>query len=231
MKQIFTCRARIIFKICLVFSLTSFSMVLGKTSSARVVNTGFHGSNSGILIIILTPLKGSYVRSVSHLSWTTLQESNSNYFQVQRSIDGVNFSDLGKITAVGSSDRETTYGFDDIKAMPGYDYYRLKYFDKDGQSQLSNVVVIHVDIKGINITGIYPDPFIDKVNVTICSEVMDEANIRLFDYAGKLVNSRQATVRKGVTNIILDNLNSLMKGCYVIKVQVGELVLTRKLVK
>ncbi len=186
---------------------------------------------SGILPVVLKPLKGAYIDGRSHLTWASLQESNSSHFEIQRSDDGQHFSAIGRVNAVGSSDRQVDYQFDDVKANAGVNYYRLKLIDKDANFQYSNIVALTVNIKGTTITGIYPAPFNDKVNVTVSSETNIQANVRLFDNTGKLLVSKQATLTKGINNIVLDNLAALAKGFYIIKVQAGEVMSTQKLIK
>ena len=186
---------------------------------------------SGILPIVLTPLKGFYSNGVSHLNWSSLQESNCNYFEIQHSNDGVSYSPIGKIIAKGTSDVTVNYSFDDIKAASGINYYRLKLVDKDDRFQNSNIVALNVNIKGINVTGIYPAPFTDKINVTVSSEIKDRAIVSLFDNTGKLLVTQQNTVTKGVNNLSLENLDNLSKGFYIVKIQVGESVIVKKIIK
>jgi len=231
MKQIST-QGSMYLKICVTAFLLILLLILGKTSTAYAepgFKAGYTAVNS--LPVVLTPLKGYYSKGVSHLSWTSLQESNSNYFEIQRSSDGINFTAVGKVIAKGSSDMEVNYNHADISVNAGVNYYRLKLLDRDGRFQYSNIEILNVNIKGVNITGIYPAPFIDKVNVTVSSEVNTQANISLFDNTGKLLISQQGVLNKGVTNIEVDKLSGLARGLYIIKVQVGETITTKRLIK
>ncbi len=188
-------------------------------------------SATGTMPVILTPLKGYYSKGVSHLYWSSLQESNSSYYEIQRSDDGINFLPVGKVMAASSSDKEVDYSYNDIKAAAGANYYRLKLLDKDGKYQFSNIEMLNVNIEGINITGIYPAPFTDKVNVTVSSAVNAVANICLYDNTGKMVITRQSFLSKGVSNFAVDKLSGLQPGFYIIKVQVGDALITKKLMK
>ncbi len=186
---------------------------------------------TGTLPIVLTPLKGFYSNGISHLTWSSLQESNCKYFEIQRSTDGINYSPIGKVIAKGNSDNVVKYSFNDIKANAGINYYRLKLFDNDERFQNSNILALNVSIQGINITGIYPAPFTDKVNITFSSEIKNQATIQLFDNTGKLLITQQNNINKGVTNLSLENLDKLAKGFYIIKIQAGESVIVKKIVK
>lgn len=186
---------------------------------------------AGLLPIIMTPLKGVYSNGVSHLTWSTLQESNSNYFDIERSNDGVNYVSIGRVAAKGSSDRQTDYSFNDVKVNGGTNYYRLRAVSKDADFKNSNIIALEVKIKGTNITGIYPNPFMDRLSVAVSSEVSGQAVIRLFDNTGKLIATQQSTINKGANTVMVDNLANLAKGFYMIKVQVGDAVITQKLIK
>ncbi len=186
---------------------------------------------TGLLPIVLTPLKGFYSNGISHLTWSSLQESNCKYFEIQRSTDGINYSPIGNIIAKGNSDNVVKYSFNDIKANAGINYYRLKLVDNDERFQNSNILALNVSILGINITGIYPAPFTDKVNITFSSEIKNQATIQLYDNTGKLLITQQNNINKGVTNLTLENLDKLAKGFYIIKIQAGESVIVKKLVK
>lgn len=186
----------------------------------------------GTLPIVLTPLKGSYANGISHLNWSSLQESNTSHFEVERGNDGVNFSFLARVNAKGNSDRQTDYRFDDIKVNSGTNYYRLKLYDKDGNYQYTNIVALTVNITGTYITGIYPSPFVNRVNINVSSELKNSASIQLFDNAGKQVAVQQALINKGVNTITLDNLGNLARGLYFVKVLIGDaIVLTQKVIK
>ncbi len=183
------------------------------------------------LPVVLTGFKGAYANGVARLTWSTEQEMNSNYFEIERSTDGTSFSTIGKVYATGNSAQQRQYGFDDIKANAGNNYYRLRMVDKDGSFQYSAIVMLTVNIKGINITGIYPAPFTDKVNVSVSSEISETAQVKLFDNTGKTVAQQQSAIHKGITILTLNNLDNLAKGFYIIEVRTGDTVVTRKLIK
>jgi len=195
------------------------------------IDAGIITTPGGPLPVVMKPLKGVYVDGVSRLTWTTMQESGSSHFEILRSADGINFSYLGTVTAKGTSDVQTDYKFNDIKVPAGMNYYRLKLVDRDGNFQYSNIVALKADIAGVIITGVYPTPFVNKVNISISSETTTRADVRLFDNSGKLVASKQATLVQGVNTIVVDDLARLATGVYFIKVQAGDLIHTQRISK
>lgn len=186
---------------------------------------------AAILPVSLLPLQTTYTDGVSHLTWATTEEINSNYFEVERSTNGTDFSAVGKVYANGYSNRTISYRFDDVKAGAGANYYRLRIVDKDGSFTFSNITVVNVTVKGFFVTGAYPSPFTDKVNISLSSENSGKAFIRMSDLAGRQLAVQTATVNKGITTVSLDNLGALGKGMYLVEVKFNGSTYTQKIMK
>jgi len=77
----------------------------------------------------------------NELAWTTLQESNSESFLIQRSENGRTFETIGRKTATGNSVSATNYVFEDA----GYAkdaYYRIIEVNMNGKVTYSKIVSI-----------------------------------------------------------------------------------------
>jgi Secretion system C-terminal sorting domain len=181
--------------------------------------------------VVLTALQGTYTNGTAKLNWGTQQESNSSHFEIERSNDGATFSSIGRVAAAGNSSRELAYKFDDIKVNAGTNYYRLKMVDKDGSFAYSNTIVLNVTIKGTFITGVYPAPFTNRINITIAAENTSQVVLRLVDNTGKQLAQQTNTLRKGVNNLTLSGLEGLAKGFYIMEVITDGKKESRKLVK
>jgi Secretion system C-terminal sorting domain len=186
---------------------------------------------AGTLPVTLTALTGKYANGIANLNWGTQQESNSSHFEIERSNNGSNFSSIGKVAAAGSSNFERTYRFNDIKVNNGVNYYRLKAVDKDGSYSYSNTVALQVSIKGISITGIYPSPFVDKVNIALAAETNTIATLRLLDNTGRQLRLQTNAINKGLNNLSFNNLGSLAKGLYLVEVIIDGAVQSQKIIK
>ena len=187
--------------------------------------------SAGVVPITLTELKAVYTNGVAQLTWSTEQESNTGYFNIERSTDGVNFSPIGNVSAAGYSNNNIAYSFTDHRIDAGVNFYRLQAIDKDGSYKYSNIATVNVKIKGLFVTGVYPSPFTDKITISITSETNSKARVSLFDYTGKQIASQNAVVAKGVTLLSLDNLGTISNGIYLVKVQAGETTLVQKVIK
>jgi hypothetical protein len=92
-----------------------------------------------------------------NLSWATATESNSSYFSIERSVDGINFSEIGQRNAAGNSALKIDYEFVDANPVIGRMYYRLKEVDSDGVIKYFNADV--VDYAGKKGVAVFPNPY------------------------------------------------------------------------
>lgn len=77
--------------------------------------------------------------NTTRLDWSTLSETNNDYFSIEKSVDGVNFQSIGKVSGSGNSNSPINYSFVDI-AKPEITFYRLKQTDYDGGVTFSEPV-------------------------------------------------------------------------------------------
>jgi len=100
------------------------------------------------------------------LKWSTLHEENSESFSIERSTDGINYTQIGTVHAAGYSNQQTNYQFVDVAPAYGINHYRLKQIDKDGRSSYSEVRSLTFSaVKGAIV--IYPNPAKDKIEITV----------------------------------------------------------------
>jgi len=76
------------------------------------------------------------------LNWATASEVNNDFFSVERSADGSDFSPLIQIEGAGNSNTVLKYYSVDENPLQGFFYYRLKQTDFDGAVSYSKVVML-----------------------------------------------------------------------------------------
>lgn len=93
--------------------------------------------------------------------WATASEKNNDYFEIQRSLNAVEFNKVGLTDSKsvnGHSQSQLSYLYEDSAPLNGVSYYRLKQIDFDKSYSYSKVVSINF-IKEKNIRFvIYPNP-------------------------------------------------------------------------
>lgn len=87
------------------------------------------------------------------IQWTSIAEQNLEGYEVQRSVDGQNFTKLGFLDARGSN-TGYTYIDDSVfaKISGRVYYYRLKIMDRDGETQYSGTVTVESQISSVKHT-------------------------------------------------------------------------------
>ena len=129
-------------------NLLKSALVIFLSASAIITNAGT--SSFGTL-----PVKAeSFTATVNNnnnnrvdLKWSTETETNLSHFIVERSTDGINFSDAALVFAYGNTTAKSDYVFADniSKIKSGTVYYRINSIGTDGKNQSSDIVVIRTD--------------------------------------------------------------------------------------
>ena len=93
------------------------------------------------------------------LKWSTASEHNSDYFSLERSVNGEQWDYVGTTKATGNSTQVVNYLYVDNFRFNGFIYYKLNQFDFDGNFKVYGPISInntHTNkkvIKYINILG------------------------------------------------------------------------------
>ena len=102
---------------------------------------------------------------------------------------------------------------------------------ENGNYHYSNIITLNVVIKGINITGIYPNPFINRIKINVVSENAAAITVTVNDFMGRTISSQKVQGQKGANEIFVENLGSLTKGIYNLQVTTGAQTKSIKLMK
>ena len=74
------------------------------------------------------------------LQWHTESELNNDRFEIERSVDGINFDKLGTAAGAGTSNKAHDYQFEDVHPILSLVYYRLKQVDFNGEFEYSSII-------------------------------------------------------------------------------------------
>ncbi len=148
------------------------------------------------------------------LDWQTATETNNDYFELQRSGDGINFTPIGKIKGAGTSTLINRYTYTD--KTPDYlNHYRLKQVDKDGKSSYSKI--LYVTFNNANPLVIVQNPVKGTLQIQVNSRQPVTGSIIIYDMLGKVLIN--ANVRNGSYNM---NVSKFASGKYVVRFHTNE---------
>ncbi|HRH59805.1 MAG TPA: T9SS type A sorting domain-containing protein, partial [Chitinophagaceae bacterium] len=168
----------------------------------------------GTLPARLANFKAIKTGSTIQLQWQTPTEINNKGFYIQRSFDGIHFSNIGFAASKavdGNSTLTLNYTFTDNK--PGNkNYYRLQQTDKDGKISFSSIV--QMNMTSSEKVQLFPNPVKDKLSISISSS-QQNFTVIVTDAKGMQVAKKNSTIINGATEL---DVHALTPGIYFVKI-------------
>lgn len=202
--------------------LESNSSVIGydKASSSTVeLSMAINGDHVGTVIPLeIASFTGDSKGCLNMLNWSTELELTTSHYEILASTDGLQYSVLDEVKAVGNSLQQSHYNFSH-QVSNAKTYYRIRAFDTNGSSRMSDVVEINAACKVLlDELSLFPNPTNQDINLTFSTQ--KERSIQLFviDRFGRVALEKQVEVTTGDNTINLST-NELMPGSYHIKIQ------------
>ena len=155
------------------------------------------------------------------LSWSTVSEINNTSFEIEKSVNGKDFSSIGTVASKamnGNSTSTLEYSFEDSKPFAGNNYYRLKQIDRDGKFIVSNTEVINFNNSQNFTVYVLQNPVKSSIQLNVKATANTLLHVNIVNTVGQTVLSKQINVSTGDNNIGLD-ASSLTSGTYFIKVK------------
>jgi hypothetical protein len=204
---------------------------LGVTSFSRFY---LHGSKSiAPLPVELTNFTATAINNeYIHLDWATALEINNDGFELQRSTDAQNWTNIAWINGNDNSTTAKFYSHNDMQAAQNITYYyRLKQIDNDGQFEYSNIVnaTLTGSNSSFNVLEFVPNPTVDMTTLLISSGVSQDIKVVIYNSIGQEVQTGNHTLTVGMNQITFD-VNLLAAGTYMATVTSGNEVRTKRLV-
>jgi hypothetical protein len=120
------------------------------------------------------------------LQWATASEKDNAYFSLEKSRDGRQFNEIGRVTGAGTSTTKLTYEFTDDFPFGGTSYYRLKQVDLDGTFTYSRIVAVNSQVTAA--LRIYPNPVTQNELWVEATDVQaDDMRITIHNAVGQLL--------------------------------------------
>jgi hypothetical protein len=179
----------------LTISQTYYFRIFGLGSNASVRTGQYTFCGSTQLGGILLPLKlkhfqtSIFQKNKVTASWTTVNEENIKWMEIEKSADGNSFESFKKILPKGNgTSSENTYTIIDNTCFNGNNFYRIKFLDNDGQITYSDIkteVVTNTEKLSLQYSESY-------INIKI-SDNPGSYFLKIFDTNGKLIFLKNVT--------------------------------------
>lgn len=145
-------------------------------------------------------------------TWEMASEGNAAYYAIDRSENGFDFSEIGRVNPAGRNEVSNNYSFSDNSAPTGALYYRLKLVSKDGVYSYSKVEEVNLSCSGKGNIQVYPTLTNGMINIKLPTGY-ERSIIRI-------INSIGQEVATDATNNLFRNINlkGLASGTYLVQV-------------
>ena len=157
---------------------------------------------------------------VINLDWVTNTEVQNDYFQIERSADGINFEPLMEIESKYNLNQAIYYQKKDLNPIKGFNYYRLKQISAGGEYQYADIQKVKFDLELVDFS-VFPNPATDDVFINLRPYIGQNCDIQIHDLLGHQMLHQQ------VSDIPIDpiklDLAAFQNGLYMLTVQVGSL--------
>lgn len=139
-----------------------------------------------ILPIRLAYFVGKRVAEGIELNWQTVLEENNDYMALERSADGIDFREIGRVKGVGSTTEPQYYTYLDATPKSGSNYYRLRQVDLDGTEEYHPVIYVDFADPSTSLKlQVFPNPGTEHIRVSWPVDKKQEAVIRIFNLSGQ----------------------------------------------
>jgi protocatechuate 3,4-dioxygenase beta subunit len=205
----------------------------GRTTAFNVASGQFVSNiDAGVFPLATLPVRflsftAEKRNSSSVLNWTVAGEQAGMKYKVERSVDGVNFTELGVVNSNAANNG--SYSFTDNTPVANVkNYYRIRQTDVNGRAAISEIRWVRFD--GDVKLDIYPNPAVDVISITFGQELLSKPlTIELYSADGKQVMRKQ-TDRSNATEQL--NVATLAAGSYQLRIiSNGEVKAVKQIVK
>ncbi len=152
------------------------------------------------------------------LHFETAVEENMAFFEIERSVDAINFDIVGKIAA---KNRAGKYIFIDETALSNASYYyRIAAVETLGQKKRTSICYALENPLDDREIKLYPNPCNEEFYFDVNLKTVSRLEINVLDMCGRIVKSYIKFIEPGKQKIS-SNINDLNSGAYLVQVSIN----------
>ena len=177
----------------------------------------------GFIPVELASFTANVSGNIVSLSWMTATEVNNSHFEIQRSIDGIGFEQIGTVSGHGTTSEVQYYSFEDKELSEGKYFYRLKQIDFNGAFEFSDIV--DVDIVSPNTFELgqnYPNPFNPSTTISFSIPGTELVHLNVYDVMGNEVATLINEEKSAGTYSVEFDASGFASGTYFYRLQAGD---------
>ncbi|MFY8019656.1 MAG: T9SS type A sorting domain-containing protein, partial [Bacteroidia bacterium] len=187
--------------------------------SSLGIFTGTHATNNP-LPVELRNFNAIASENDVDLYWSTSSEINNAGFALEYSLDGKEFTQFDFVKGMGTSNKLNKYQTIHLNAFDLNQtiYYRLKQIDYSGEFEYSHIVSVSKSDESLSQVRLSPNPVIDQASVSYFTTENAQLNMTVFDVNGTKIFNQITNVSKGENIITIKEIQNLVNGVYLIRI-------------
>lgn len=184
-------------------------------------------TDAKVLPVTLLYFKANKTNSKSvSMKWATTAEINNDFFSIERSTNGKDWTVISTIKGAGNSSQIINYSYTDNNPLNGTSYYRLKQTDYNGEYEYFQSRAVIMDARGKFNLDIFPNPAKENTTIKLTTLSESKANVKLINTNGQIViNETELS-----DNSIQFETSVLPRGLYIVEIKQDENLIRKKLI-
>jgi hypothetical protein len=163
------------------------------------------------------------------LNWETASEENADFFAIERSESGQEFTQIGTIQAAGDSDTPLQYSYLDEQVanrFGGTLFYRLRTVDFDGSYEYSDITSVFINDEGTPMISAFAREGQESMKLFTRSIEPGDYHLWVTDLSGRKLYEQEVQLANNEEHRI--NIGNLPRSIYMIRCVGKQLVLATK---
>ena len=175
---------------------------------------------------------GTISENVLSLSWKVQDNQQVQFFEVQRSFDGVKFATVAQVNKELSGQQPATYTFRQEAAYVNNPtvYYRIKLINADNSRIYSDAIRFASASITKNRVTVFPNPVKDVAQLHVSSIADTRMRIEIYEPSGQRIFSQTTLLQHGNNVVSLDNFTRRENGVYIALIYIGDERFSQKIV-
>ncbi|HSC36457.1 MAG TPA: T9SS type A sorting domain-containing protein, partial [Chitinophagaceae bacterium] len=170
-------------------------------------------SSFGALPVTWLDVSGKNIDRDNYIHWSTAAEINNDYFAVEVSANGADFTERGRVPGAGNSSGIQEYNFIDKNVSIRKAFYRVKQVDRDGRYSYSKVILLITGAGTGTGFAYVTNPAYNRVTAFIQSTQTFRTMVVITDAGGRVLQSQHVDLTTGGNQVSI-NVNNRAGGFY-----------------
>ncbi len=206
---------------------TNYNFLIMATGEKCAWTVGSNINTTTLLPIELLSFTATAKEEEVVLNWRTQTEINNDYMAVERSEDGVDFYEIGRVLGAGNTQVPQEYSFRDQAPIWGTNYYRLKQVDFDGTPTYYRIISVEYDAHLIS-WQVSPTLATDQLMIHTNKAFEAGSSLQILNLSGQVLKTLNAETEAFRQSL---DVSSLPSGPYFIRLNRQGRVTVKRFVK